>query len=77
LTEHRVLLETLRDPINPRWLRQHIYDAIDAIFALPGASPGVAEDVYKTLATHQNLDLGGDTCFDFAFNRTPLVEGDS
>jgi hypothetical protein len=50
--EHKVQLEALRDRINPRQLRQWIYDQIDHIFSLPGATPGVAEDVYQTLMMH-------------------------
>jgi hypothetical protein len=76
LPQHRALLEALRDQINPRSLRQQIYDAIDAIFSLPSALPGVSEDVYRTLVAPQSSDLGDDICFDFAFNRS-VVEGGS
>jgi len=41
LPEHTEQLEALRDSINPRHLRQDIYDAIDALFKLPGAVPGL------------------------------------
>ncbi|HFD38729.1 MAG TPA: transposase [Anaerolineae bacterium] len=42
-------LTELRKQTNPRQLRRHIYDLIDDIAALPGATPGVTEDVYLTL----------------------------
>jgi len=41
----------LRDQVNPRQLRQEIYQLIDHIFLLPGAVPGKTEGVYKTLST--------------------------
>lgn len=42
-------LYALRDQTNPRRLRQTIYDQIDYIFSLPGACPGLTENVYHTL----------------------------
>ena len=45
-------LEALRDSTNPRQLRREIYDLMDHIATLPGATPGVTEDVRQTLATH-------------------------
>jgi hypothetical protein len=44
-------LQAVRDQTNPRQLRQEIYDSIDYIFSLPGAAPGVTEDVRLTLMT--------------------------
>jgi hypothetical protein len=67
--EHREQLEALRDRTNPRVLRQQIYDAIDHLFALPGAVPGVTENVYLTLVENSN---GNDSSLDLAFNRTPV-----
>ena len=49
--ERREQLEALRDQTNPRQLRQEIYDLIDYIASLPGAVPGVTEDVRQTLVT--------------------------
>jgi hypothetical protein len=49
--EWRERLEALRDQTNPRQLRQDIYDLIDYISSLPGAVPGVTEDVRLTLLT--------------------------
>ena len=42
LPQHKEQLEALRDATNPRQLRQEIYDAIDQIIALPGATPAPA-----------------------------------
>jgi hypothetical protein len=72
LPEHREQLEVLRDSINPRSLRQEIYDDIDHIFALPGAAPGTSENVHFTLL--KNLEPGGDPRLNLTFNRTPIVE---
>ena len=72
LPEHRAQLESLRDQTNPRQLRQEIYDWIDYIFSLPGAVPGVTEDVYQTLMTSSHLEEGGVTPFPFSFNRTKI-----
>jgi hypothetical protein len=49
LPQHRQQLEAIRDATNPRRLRQHIYDAIETIFKLPGAVPGITENVHLTL----------------------------
>ncbi len=49
--EQKEQLRTLRDQLNPRQLRQEIYQLIDHIFRLPGAVPERTEDVYKTLST--------------------------
>lgn len=68
LPEHREQLEALRDQVNPRVLRQRIYDAIDHLFALPGAVPGVTENVHLTLV--ENSRNGNS--LDLEFNRTPV-----
>lgn len=49
--QQRQHLETLYDHTNPRLLRQAIYDAIEQLFELPGATPGQPEDVHLTLYT--------------------------
>ena len=46
----------VRSSSNPRQLRQEIYDLIDQIFALPGAVPGVTEDVFQTLMSHPSSE---------------------
>ena len=70
LPEHREQLETLRDGINPRRLRQEIYADIEHTFALPGAVSGITEDVYLTLA--KNQEKGDDEWLNVEFNRTPI-----
>jgi len=75
LPEHREQLEALRDRINPRRLRQEIYDAIDHTFTLPGAVPGITENVHQTLAKNPNPEKGDDL-FNFAFNRTTILKKD-
>ena len=72
LPEHREQLEALRNRTNPRQLRQEIYDQIDLISSLPGATPGVRENVYQTLRAPGRLNEGGDPPFPFYFNRTPI-----
>lgn len=42
-------LLALRDQVNPRMLRQSIYDQIEHVFSLPNAVPGAPEDIYQTL----------------------------
>jgi len=58
--ERREQLEALRDRTNPRRLRQEIYDLLDYISSLPGAVPGVTEEVRLTLMTdssgNENVD---------------------
>lgn len=49
--ERKERLEALRDQTNPRQLRHEIYDLIDHIFGLPGAAPGITEDVHRTLSS--------------------------
>jgi hypothetical protein len=73
LPEHRQQLESLRDQINPRQLRQQIYDAIDELFSLPGAMPGITEDVRLTLASSSTTPQGGVPPLNFAFNRTQIL----
>jgi len=75
LPKHREQLEALRDRINPRRLRQEIYDAIDHTFTLPGAVPGITENVHQTLAKNPNPEKGDDL-FNFAFNRTTILKKD-
>ena len=72
LPEHQEQLKALRDQTNPRQLRQDIYDQIDHLLSLPGATPGVREDVYRTLRAPGPLSEGGDSTFPFRFDRTPI-----
>jgi len=71
---HRQQLEALRDRTNPRRLRQEIYDAIDHLFSLPNALPGVPENVRHTLLTHSDADNGQNSLFTFSFNRTIILD---
>lgn len=73
LPEHQEQLEALRDQINPRQLRREIYEAIDHLFSLPGAVPGIPEDVHRTLATLSSPEKGDDNLLNFAFNRTVIL----
>jgi len=74
LPEHRDLLEALRDRTNPRQLRQEIYDLLDHIFSLPGAAPGVPENVFHTLSTSSlRIEVERkDTLITFSFDRTVI-----
>ena len=68
--EDRDKLQSLRDQTNPRRLRQDIYQAIDDLFALPGATPGVTEDIYRTLSTLIPPQKGEDTLVTLSFDLT-------
>jgi len=74
LQEHQEQLEVLRDRTNPRLLRQEIYDLIDYIFSLPGAIPGITEDVHQTPMAYSTLKEGTNGLLTFSFNRTPILE---
>jgi len=56
--ERQEALEYLRSQTNPRRLRREIYDLIDHIFSLPGANPGVTEDVFPTLSDSNPMKKG-------------------
>jgi hypothetical protein len=71
--EHKTQLQRLRAQTNPRRLRQEIYDLIDHIFSLPGAQPGVAENVYQTLMRNATPQQQGECMLQFNFNRTTIV----
>jgi hypothetical protein len=58
--QRQVLLSTLYDQTNPRQLRLEIYDYIDYILALPGAAPGLSQNVYLTLRTSHLPELLDD-----------------
>jgi hypothetical protein len=71
---HRQQLQRLRDHTNPRQLRQEIYDWIDYTFSLPGAVPGVTEDVHLTLRAPYRLPTGDDSLCLHPFDRTPTLK---
>ena len=60
-------LQLLRDQTNPRRLRQEIDDLLDHLFTLPGAVPGVTEDVYQTLPMPLTLPKGEDAPVTLSF----------
>ena len=70
LPQHREQLNALRDQVNPRALRQQIYDALEALFALPGATHDTTEDVHLTLLDHCSETPAHWP--DLQFNRTPI-----
>lgn len=67
---HRGQLEALRDGINPRRLRQQIYDDLDDIFNLPCAAPGSRQNVHLTLA--KDLDRRKESLSHLDFNCTSV-----
>ena len=71
LPEHQERLKILREHTNPRLLRQEIYQAIDAIFSLPSAAPGLTEDVFDTLLSFSSNHDDGQPISP-AFNRTTI-----
>jgi hypothetical protein len=56
--EQQEQLKTLRAQVNPRRLRQEIYEWIDYVFSLPTAPPGVTQDVHLTLRAPYRLEIG-------------------
>jgi hypothetical protein len=48
--QQRQQLEDLRQQTNPRRLRREIYMLLDRLFSLPGAAPGVTENVFETFS---------------------------
>jgi len=65
-------LLALRDQVNPRRLRQAIYDQIDFTFSLPCAQPGVTEDVFQTLSQPVFSPKGVDFSVTLLFEPTTL-----
>ena len=53
-------LHAMRDKINPRQLRQEIYDLRDYLLTLPCAVPGTTEDTFETLPVPPTLLKGED-----------------
>jgi hypothetical protein len=60
-------LYALRDQTNPRQLRHEIYHQLDYLFSLPGATPGITQDVYQTLVLPPNLLKGEDSLVTLSF----------
>jgi hypothetical protein len=63
-------LQALRDQTNPRQLRREIYQLLDEIFLLPGATPGQTEDVYDTLFAPIEIQKGEGIPVTLSFERT-------
>jgi hypothetical protein len=63
--ERQAQMETMYEQTNPCQLRREIYDRLEYIFALDGAVPGVAQNIYLTLRTsplRELLDDGVPNC---------------
>jgi hypothetical protein len=78
LPQHEELLMALRDRTNPRQLHQDIWDALDRIYDLPGATPGITENVFKTLEAVSTpcieLQVSDGGWFALSFARTPILK---
>jgi len=74
LAEHREQLEALRDATNPRQLRQEIYDTVEEILSLPGATPAQRESVLDTLSHSVAFENAADDPLDFGFRRTDVLD---
>ncbi len=61
-------LQALRDRTNPRQLRQEIYALLDHLFSLPGAVPGITEDVHATLGIPITLPKGEGSSVTLSFD---------
>ena len=70
---NRSYLEALRDQTNPLQLRQEIYDLLDELFNLPGATPGVTENVLETLSIHSQKGEK-DVPVTFSFDRIASLQ---
>ncbi|MCX7682139.1 MAG: transposase family protein [Anaerolineae bacterium] len=68
LPEHRALLEELRRSINPRALREEIYERLEDLLHLPGATPGRSENVHHTLSRNRP----GGLLSELTFHRTKI-----
>lgn len=53
------MLRQLKQQTNPRQLRRQIYAQIERLFTLPGAVPGITEDIYATLTIEPTTEKGG------------------
>jgi len=49
--EQAATLMRLYDQTNPKTLRTQIYAQLDRLFKLPGAKPGITEDIFRTLTS--------------------------
>ena len=74
LPQHQEQLEAIRDATNPRLLRQQIYDTVDQILSLPGATPAHRESVFDTLSHSVTFQNAADDPLDFGFRRTAVLD---
>jgi hypothetical protein len=74
LPEHREQLEALRDATNPRQLRARIYDAVEQICSLPGASSDQRQSVFDTLSHSVAFDNAAADPLHFGFRRTDVLD---
>ena len=65
-------LELKRQQTNPRALRHHIYDLLDDLMAMPGATPGITENVLDTLNQPIFDWKGGGSPVTLSFERTSV-----
>jgi hypothetical protein len=70
----KAYLRCWREQINPRQLRQAIYQQIEAIFRLPGAVSGVPEDVFLTLKQPILIPNGEGSSVTFLFEPSTLSQ---
>jgi hypothetical protein len=56
--QQKAQLRALHDQTNPRQLHREIYQLLDEISLLPGATPGQTEDVYETLFAPVEIQEG-------------------
>lgn len=68
--ERREELERLRQQTNPRRLRREIYELLDHLFSLPGATPGLTENVLETLTMSIPAQKGEGCPVTLSFDRT-------
>jgi hypothetical protein len=63
-------LQRQRDQINPRQLRRDIYQLLDKLLRMPGATPGTTEDAYMTLAMPAEVWKGQGSPVTFSLDRS-------
>jgi hypothetical protein len=71
--DQRVQWQAVRDRTNPRQLRQTIYALLDQLATLPGAVPGITQDVHQTLPIPFSLTKGADALVTLSFDRTSPI----
>jgi hypothetical protein len=65
-------LEALRYRTNPLQLRREIHKALDELFRMPGATPGITENIFRTLS--KNPLKGEDIPVTLSFDRTASLQ---